>query len=113
MTYALDADLTRAVAAMIASGATLPPPAPRDDWKALRAAGEASLAAMEAALPENASVTRQERSATSRDGTPVPLRWYTPQNHDRAGAGPAAVYLHGGGMILGSVPLHDRLVAAL
>jgi acetyl esterase/lipase len=42
MTYALDAELLREITAKFAAGAmTLPPPAERDDWKALRANGEA------------------------------------------------------------------------
>ena len=50
-------------------------PALRDDWRALR---------------------------DMSDGTEIPVRWYDPA-HDR-GVGPAVVYLHGGGLIAGSVP---------
>lgn len=50
--------------------------------------------------------------APSHDGADVLVRWYTPPGHDDAGAGPGVVYLHGGGMIAGSVHLYDRLAAA-
>ena len=46
---------------------------------------------------------------SSSDGTELLVRWYDP-SPDRE-LGPAAVFLHGGGMILGSVAMYDRLVA--
>src|ERR1700753_3866495 len=45
-------------------------------------------------------------------GAPLPLRWSPPPGYDRTKRGPAAVHLHGGGMIAGSVQLYDRWVAA-
>jgi acetyl esterase/lipase len=113
MAYALDPQLLQEITAALASGAmTLPQPAARDDWKTLRASSEAALAALEAALPQHPDVSRSAYTATSHDGAPVALRWYTPAGHDPSQTGRAAVYLHGGGMISGSVQLHDRLVAA-
>jgi hypothetical protein len=64
---------------MMPSGYERPTPAARGDWKALRATGEAALAAMEAALPEHSSVSRADYQASSHDGVPVPLRWYGPR----------------------------------
>ena len=87
-------------------------PAARGDWRALRAASEAALAAWEAAAAEHGEITRSGFKVMSGDGVAVPLRWYTPPGYGTADAGPAAVYLHGGGMILGSVDLYDRYVAA-
>jgi acetyl esterase/lipase len=46
-------------------------------------------------------------SATAADGTEVPMRWYT-RNGVRTGS--AVVYLHGGGMICGTLENYDRLV---
>jgi len=103
--------LLQAVTAMLAGGATLPEPATRDDWKTLRANGEAGLARLEAALPVHPSVSRTDHHATSQDGSRVLARWYAPPGHDPSAADPAAVYLHGGGMIMGTVDLHDRTVA--
>jgi acetyl esterase/lipase len=110
--YALDAELLQAVTAMLAAGGALPERAARDDWKTLRANGEAGLARMEAALPEHPSVSRTDHYVSSRDGGQLLLRWYAPPGHDASAAGPAAVYLHGGGMIMGTVALYDRMVAA-
>jgi acetyl esterase/lipase len=112
MTYALDDDLLREITARFAGGMTLPPPAERDDWKTLRASAEAGLAAIEAELPAHPEVSRTAYTAGSHDGFPVPLRWYAPAGHDPSQSGPAAVYLHGGGMIAGTVGLFDRWVAA-
>ncbi len=111
MPYALDPDLLQAVMAMLGQ-ASLPTPAPRDDWQALRANGEAGLTRMEAALPDCSTVSRTDHHAISGDGASVLLRWYAPPGHDPSAAGPAAVYLHGGGMIMGTVAQYDRWVAA-
>jgi acetyl esterase/lipase len=109
--YALDPDLMQAITAMLGQ-ASLPAPAPRDDWQALRANGEAGLARLEAALPAYESVSRTDHQATSYDDARVLVRWYSPPGHDPSAASPAAVYLHGGGMIMGTVAQYDRWVAA-
>jgi hypothetical protein len=85
--YALDPELLQAVTAMLAGGATLPEPATRDDWKTLRANGEAGLARLEAALPVHPSASRTDHHATSQDGGRVPARWYAPPGHDPSAAG--------------------------
>ena len=65
----------------------------------------AQTAAMQ---PTPADVTITDFHTVADDGTQLLLRWYV-----KAGAapGPAALYLHGGGMILGSVALYDGPVA--
>jgi acetyl esterase/lipase len=111
--YTLDAEILEAITtAMAASGVQRPQPADRDDWKTLRANYEAELARVEAGLPEHPAVSRTTYSTVSHDDAPVELRWYAPENHGSGGPGSAAVYLHGGGMMLGSVELYDRFVAA-
>jgi acetyl esterase/lipase len=139
MTYAFDAGILQALAALAASAGTAPlTPAARDDWKTLRANSDAAFPLFSAALPEHAPVSRADYSAVSHDGFPVALRWYVPEEHGteehgteehgtedhvpedhvpeehgtEEHVGPAAVFLHGGGMIMGSVELSDRFVAA-
>ena len=110
MPYELDPDLLAAVA----SGAPIAPvaPAARGDHHTLRSNAETGLAAIDARLPEHAHIERVDDVATSHDGAAVLVRWYRPADAGHAStAGPAAVYLHGGGMILASVDLYDRLVA--
>jgi acetyl esterase/lipase len=111
--YALDAELLQGVTARLAAGGGVrPEPAARDDWRTLRVTGETAVASMEAAMPEHLSVIRTDYWAPAHDGARLLLRWYTPPGHDLSAAGPAAVYLHGGGMIMGTVALYDRTAAA-
>lgn len=113
MTYVWDAGVVQAMTALAASAGRAPlAPAARGDWKTLRANNDAAFPLFSAALPAHPEVSREAYSATSYDGALVALRWYVPDGHDPAGAGPAAVFLHGGGMIMGSVAQSDRLTAA-
>ncbi len=84
----------------------------RGDWLGLRASGEAALAALDSLLPENAEIERVDDLATSYDGASMLVRWYRAKDVPTSDAGPAVIYLHGGGMIAGTVELYDRLVAA-
>ena len=111
MTLSLDPDLLRNIAAIGAEGSP-PPLIQRDDWRSLRALGETGVAALDASLPANSQIGRQDLQVTSDDGTDVPVRWYTPPDHRPGTGGPAVVYFHGGGMIMGSVNHYDRLVAS-
>ena len=78
---------------------------------ALKAGGqtlEPFLGAANAAQPMPADVTIRDFRSKSYDGSQVMLRWYEKKG---ATSGAAALYLHGGGMILGSVSLFDGPVA--
>jgi acetyl esterase/lipase len=117
MTHTLDPELLAALTRMMttaeAQGVSLERPrAARGDYRTLRALAEEALAGLEANAAEHPEVTRVDYAAKAQDGTAIPVRWYTPPGYDTSAAGPAALYLHGGGMILGSVDLHDRYVAA-
>jgi len=117
MTRSLDPELQAAAGRMTAMAAAKGisqerPQFVRGDWQPQRTAAEAVLAAWEATAAEHVEITRTDFEAVSSDGVAVPLRWYTPAGYDTAAAGSAAVYLHGGGMFLGSVELYDRYVAA-
>jgi acetyl esterase/lipase len=60
-------------------------------------------------MPKVTDVTHHDFATRSADGGTVKLRW-----HEKEGAtdtkGPAVLYLHGGGMILGSVDTYDSVV---
>lgn len=58
------------------------------------------------AFPE--AVEFSDHHTAAPDGTEVLLRWYTPKQQM---PGSAAVYLHGGGMIMGNVELYHGTVA--
>jgi acetyl esterase/lipase len=104
--YDVDPDLIAYAMSMNAPPRT---PAARDDWRTLRAQAEAGLSLIDASLPEHAEVARVDHTATATDGAELLVRWYDP-GADRE-RGPGVVFLHGGGMILGSVAMYDRLVA--
>jgi acetyl esterase/lipase len=113
MPYAFDAGILQAMMALAPAAGREPlAPARRDDWKTLRANHDAASPFFTAALPEHPEVSRADYSATSHDGFPVALRWYVPEGHNRTQAGPAVVFLHGGGMIMGSVQQSDPFAAA-
>jgi acetyl esterase/lipase len=73
-----------------------------------RAALEPFLGAANGAQPMPTDVKMDDFHTRSFDGTEIMLRWYTKEG---AATGAAAVYLHGGGMILGNVSLFDGPVA--
>jgi acetyl esterase/lipase len=112
MGFKLDPDLVRATARLIGEHTIRVPVIERDDWRSLRSFGETAVKAMESTSPEHASVARHDFRATSHDGAEVLVRWYTSADRDRAIQGSAAVFLHGGGMIMGSVEESDRQAAA-
>src|SRR5262245_37533053 len=107
MPFELDPDLSAAIAARAAMARDFQPPA-RGDWKTLRAVFEASQAMMIDGLPPVAGVSTLDVEAVSADGAAVAMRWFT---RDGSRPGSAAVYLHGGGMILGSVDLYSHVIA--
>jgi acetyl esterase/lipase len=104
--YDVDPDLIAYAASMNAPPRT---PAPRDDWRTLREQAEAGLSLLDASLPEHSEVARVDHTTTAADGTHLLVRWYDPSPHRERG--PGVLFLHGGGMILGSVAMYDRLVA--
>jgi acetyl esterase/lipase len=105
----LGLEIDAEVAAALAGGTALV--VARDDWSALRAGREAVLAARAGHLPNIDSVERTDYVCRSYDDAEIMVRWFQPRDRP-AEPGPALVYLHGGGMILGSVELYDRRIAA-
>jgi acetyl esterase/lipase len=109
MPFEFDSELMAIVAKGLADGTFVrPEPAARGDWKTFRANSDGNWATRATRQPERAEVTRVDHKVVSADGVPVLARWYVPAG---GGHGPAAVYLHGGGMIAGSVAGYDRTVA--
>jgi acetyl esterase/lipase len=76
------------------------------DVAALRAQAERFYLAAFAALPDSTDVARTDVELPA-GGAALRARWYVPPQR---GPGPAVVYLHGGGLVAGSVALHDPAV---
>jgi acetyl esterase/lipase len=107
VTFTVDRQVAAILAPMAEAMADAPHPAV-GDIATRRIALEAMMAETAALQPTPADVTATDFHAVAEDGTKVLLRWYA---KDGATPGPAALYLHGGGMILGSVALYDAPIA--
>ena len=107
MTFTVDPQVAAILAPMAEAMADAPHPAV-GDIATRRVALEAMMAETAALQPTPADVTTTDFHAVAGDGTKVLLRWYA---KDGAAPGSAALYLHGGGMILGSVTLYDAPIA--
>jgi acetyl esterase/lipase len=103
MTFALDPEFAAALAPNAEAMAESTPP-PVGDVKTRRATFEAIIASANTAQPTPPDVTTTDFRAVSSDGATVPLRWYAKEG---ASPGSAALYLHGGGMIVGNFGLFD------
>jgi acetyl esterase/lipase len=108
MPLSLDPEIAAALQEMM--GDTPPPkPPPPGDVAGRRAIFESWMGLVSSILPKVTDVTTREFETSSADGTPVRLRWY---EKNGGAKGPAVLYLHGGGMILGSVDAYDPVVQA-
>jgi len=106
MAYSYDQQFAAALEAFrqLTGETTQPKPG---DWKSLREVFEALMSARAAAMPAIPEVNVAFHQMTTDDGVSIALRWYT-----KAGTTPGAavLYLHGGGMILGSLDLYEAIV---
>ena len=80
------------------------------DALAIREQTNAGIALMADQYPAPEGLREELFTATGADGAPVGLRWCAPEARADAAPGPAVVYLHGGGMILGSAELFAPMV---
>jgi acetyl esterase/lipase len=105
--FAFDPQVEAAIAGLVAELGSAEP-APIGDVAARREAAAPWLERLldPKSLPED--VERIDHLCRAHDGEAVRVRWYR-----RRGAPPsgAAVYLHGGGMVMGSLDDYDGLVA--
>ncbi|ANY07764.1 alpha/beta hydrolase [Pseudonocardia sp. HH130630-07] len=105
MSLQMDTEVAESIAPIAAAAAAAPAPA-AGDWQTRRDLGGSLISTYTAALPEQAGAEMTEHVAAAPDGAPVALRLYrgtTPST------GSMVVYLHGGGMFLGSLDSHDPL----
>ncbi len=108
MTFTLNAEVAAVLAA--ATEQNGPPPAlPAGDVAGRRAALDPMLEYFNnQAQPAASKVDISDHSVIAPDGARLLARWYRqPSSESRA----AVLYLHGGGMIAGSVPIFDGPVS--
>ncbi len=81
------------------------------DWKTRRDGAEADFAHINSLRPAVPDVTTTDHRVPSSGGDEILLRWYVKKpGPSPATPGPAALYLHGGSMILASVELYDTVI---
>jgi acetyl esterase/lipase len=109
VSFELDPEVATTLAAMAEQNGSLPPPPPIGEIEGRRSTLNAMLAwANNTAQPFANEVETTDYELTVADGSTILARWYRlPSSDSRA----AVVYLHGGGMILGSVPIFDGPVS--
>lgn len=106
MSLSLDPEIAAALQEMM--GDAPPPEAPPPgDVATRRARFESWMGMVRSMMPKVTDVTTRDLATESADGASVNLRWYEKEGGRE---GPAALYLHGGGMILGSVDTYDSVV---
>ena len=106
MPMSLDPEIASALAlaAEQADGIVVPE---RGDALALRALTDRDVDGMFGNLPDAPDVSRAGHVVAADDGYEIELRWYT--RAGRAGSA-AVVYVHGGGMICGTLDNYEPLV---
>ncbi|BBY86941.1 alpha/beta hydrolase [Mycolicibacterium tokaiense] len=107
MSMKLHPDITAALASQVDPPADLPAPPARGDWRTLRNLTNMAIEVDFANAAPAPDVTYERHSVLTRDDASLELRWYT-----KAGSSPgsALVYVHGGGMICGSLENYDPVV---
>jgi acetyl esterase/lipase len=105
MAYALDPQVAAALQPLAAAAEGVEPPV--GDVATRRANAEATFAFFDAQAPPVTDVTSRDYTTSAPDGAGIRLRWFV---KDGGAHGPGAYFVHGGGMILGSLALYDRLI---
>lgn len=106
MPLTLDPEIAVLFAALADAPAATP--TERGDAIGLRDAANAGLEQMNLIEPESPNVTRADHFVETADGSRILVRWYRRTGQQTRSA---VVYMHGGGMICGSLESYDRLVA--
>ena len=83
---------------------------PRGDWKSRREHGEAMFQACAKLQPLPDDVETRDAFTKSSDGAQVRLRVFEKRG---SRSGSCALYLHGGGMVLGNVDVYDAVLRRL
>jgi acetyl esterase/lipase len=107
MAYKLDPEIAAMYEAAAAKGIALPKAA-RGDWRTIRSGATTMLEKAIAVTAPQPDVDIKIFSTKTKDNAEIELRWYQKKN---APTGPAVIYVHGGGMILGSARLYEPVVA--
>jgi acetyl esterase/lipase len=107
VSFTLDPEVAEAFAPFAEAGST---PPPVGDVATRRAVLEAVFRYGDTAQPFPDDVMITDHELTTADGATIRIRWYV--RKDASGEpGPALLYMHGGGMIVGDIDMFDGLVS--
>jgi acetyl esterase/lipase len=106
MALAIDPQIAAALQRMKAGMGEVRRPAV-GDWQTRRESGNAMFRVWAALQPIPTDVVTRDFSVHSHDGKGILLRWFQ-KSGSRPGS--AALYVHGGGMLLGSVDAYDEIL---
>ena len=107
MALSMDPQVGAALARMVAGMGEAKPRPPVGDWRTRRENGNAMFGVWAALQPFPTDVVTRDFSVRSHDGKDILLRLF----HKRGSQpGSAALYVHGGGMLLGSVDVYDEIL---
>jgi acetyl esterase/lipase len=109
MPLMMDLQVRDAIGQVLAETAVVEPP-PAGDWRTRRIKTEQDSAMVVQTLLPSTGISVDELSLTTDDGTELRMFWYRRDDTEQPGS--AALYLHGGGMIIPWLPVHDALVRA-
>jgi acetyl esterase/lipase len=103
----MDPQIGAALARMIAGLGEVKPRPAVGDWRTRRENGNAMFGVWAALQPFPTDVVTRDYSVRTYDGKDILLRWF---HKSGAPPGSAALYVHGGGMLLGSVDVYDEIL---
>ena len=109
MGFSMDAQVREALEPLLAAARAVTPP-PAGDWHTRRVIIERTLEIAARALSPVNGIRVDGYATTALDGTRVPLFLYSRTDTDLPGS--AALFLHGGGMIMGWHRIYDVLARA-
>jgi acetyl esterase/lipase len=109
MTFAYDPEIGVALETASGAGAALPSLPPRGDGLALRKM-LCDFNATFADAPLSAGVSRHTVRTLAADGNGIDLHWFT-KSDQSSEPGPAVLYVHGGGMVYGSVDIYAWIIS--
>ncbi|CAK7240859.1 MAG: hypothetical protein STHCBS139747_002311 [Sporothrix thermara] len=105
-------DYLKAIEPMIKAAASQPPPPPPKTVFELRDRVNEAVRGMYAAIPEQPQIVQSSFDVPVPGGTKVTVTRFATQEQMAATGQPAVMYLHGGGMVCGSVEFMTRAIAA-
>ncbi len=108
MALSFDPEIEVVLKAAADAAGEMPPPPPRGDALLLREGLDSMMGQMLAAAVIAPGMTRTTYHTVAADGTQLNLHWHTLSN---SRPGSAVLYVHGGGMICGSVDLYNAVIS--